>query len=441
MTLLDLTKELFTYLVRFREQAAGEHPPTLEKVEADLEAIFARMRDGAEANPLLSKGLEEVRYSLAALVDEVVLTSVWPHQSQWGQRGWERRLFGSQDGPRRFFAFLDRLDSLPKDVLAVHYLCLALGFCGCYQPDDPELQRVKARVLTRLPGLDNGGGPLPPPAISLTPLPTKPGPPASPNPSKAAMKVRPMAGGHRTWGLRYLLIGGLAVLAFVFTLGLGVMIFYDGGSDQAEETTLEDLLKPLLPSRPAEVAPAPTASGPTSAQTIAQNTAPATSPSAPTASTTTLGTATSTTATSTTATRHAPSPDLASAAAAGSSPANAPGADAPGRTPTQPHTSTPTADPEPPAPPAEKDASPAAPTTYLLHAGLFVGPIQSGRLAEQLSQAGFAAWVREEPRQDGSVRYRVYVGPFADPQLAEAARQAIAAQFKFSPFLVENTTP
>ncbi|MCA1988510.1 MAG: DotU family type IV/VI secretion system protein, partial [Desulfarculus sp.] len=213
MTLLDLTKELFTYLVRFREQAAGEHPPPLEKVEADLAAIFDRMRDQAKANPLLSKGFEEVRYSLAALVDEVVLTSVWPHQAQWGQRGWERRLFGSQDGPRRFFAFLERLDSLPKAVLAAPYLCLALGFCGCYQPDDPELAKVKARVLTRLPGLDNGNGPLPPPAISLTPLPAQPAS-SAPAPSKAApIRIRLAMDGHRPRSLRYLLVGGLAVLA------------------------------------------------------------------------------------------------------------------------------------------------------------------------------------------------------------------------------------
>ncbi len=429
MTLLDLTKELFTYLVRFREQAAGERPPTLEKVEADLEAVFARMQDQAEDNPLLAKGFEQVRYSLAALVDEVVLTSLWPHQAQWGQRGWERRLFGSQDGPRRFFDFLDSLENLPKDVLAVHYLCLALGFCGCYHPSDPELQQIKSRVLTRLPGLESGNGPMPAQAISLTPLPA-----SNPAPAPETPAARASAGATaqapeacpRPRDLRYLLAGGLAVLAFLFTLGLGAMIFYDGQTDQPEETALEELLKPLLPPRtadsPAASTPAPAAKAmaqvdgaPAATPAPRQTRAPATAhPTAPTtAPTTTRTTATSqTTASSATTITQAP--------------------DRP-------------ASPSPPAAPSasETTAPPAgtAPTTYLLHAGLFVGPIQSGRLAEQLGQAGFAAWVREDPRPDGSVRYRVYVGPFADPQRAEAARQAIVAQFKFSPYLVENPTP
>lgn len=426
MTLLDLTKELFTYLVRFRELAAGDRPPSLEKVEADLEAIFARMQDQAEDNPLLAKGFEQVRYSLAALVDEVVLTSLWPHQAQWGQRGWERRLFGSQDGPRRFFDFLDSLESLPKDVLAVHYLCLALGFCGCYHPSDPELQQIKSRVLTRLPGLESGNGPMPAQAISLTPLPpSKPAPApetAAEGSSTGAADPAPEAC-PRPRDLRYLLAGGMAVLAFLFTLGLGVMIFYDGDAEHSEETTLEELLKPLLPPRPAD---SPAASAPAPAATTlakVEKTPAATTPaarqtSAPATVQTTAPTATRTTATSQTTTSSATTATQAPARPASPSPPAAPSAG------------------ETAAPPAG-----TAPTTYLLHAGLFVGPIQSGRLAEQLSQAGFAAWVREDPRPDGSVRYRVYVGPFADPQRAEAARQAIVAQFKFSPYLVENPTP
>ncbi|MFH1057662.1 MAG: DotU family type IV/VI secretion system protein, partial [Pseudomonadota bacterium] len=159
MTLLDLTKELFTYLVRFREQAAEANPPAPEQVAEDLDAIFSRMEDQARANPALGAGYEQVRYALAALCDEVALCGDWPGKGQWSQHTWEERLYGTREGGQRFFIFMDRLDSLPKDVLAVHYLCLTLGFCGCYAPGDPRLGRIKAQVLGRLPGVAPAPGP------------------------------------------------------------------------------------------------------------------------------------------------------------------------------------------------------------------------------------------------------------------------------------------
>ncbi|MFH1058407.1 MAG: SPOR domain-containing protein, partial [Pseudomonadota bacterium] len=93
------------------------------------------------------------------------------------------------------------------------------------------------------------------------------------------------------------------------------------------------------------------------------------------------------------------------------------------------------------APAPAQAAAEAEPETYSLHAGLFVGPIQSGRLAEQLAAAGFAAWVREERRADGQVRYRVYVGPFADKDQVQAVLAAVTAKFGIKPFVVNSPAP
>lgn len=414
MTLLDLTKELFTYLVRFREQAAGADPPAPEQVAEDLDAIFGRMEDRARVNPALGSGYEQVRYCLAALCDEVALCGDWPFKDQWRQRTWEERLFGARQGGQRFFVFLDHLDSLPKDVLAVQYLCLTLGFCGCYAPGDPRLKEIKAQVLARLPG----AGPAPAPEPAPEPAPAPPGDASAPEAATAPTPA--LAPPPKPRDLRYLMSGGLAVLAFVFTLGLGVMVLFNpitleapgDRPGQEVELTLPQPLAQIVrlaekdAAAPPTTAPAPpAAASPTTAGPVSSSATTTTSTITTTTTTSAPTTSATTTATSAPTTRAATASVTATTLAAAPGPA------------------------------------PEVPATYSLHAGLFVGPIQSGRLAEQLAKAGFAAWVREERRPDGQVRYRVYVGPYAEKEKANEVLAAITARFGIKPFVVESPAP
>jgi cell division septation protein DedD len=94
----------------------------------------------------------------------------------------------------------------------------------------------------------------------------------------------------------------------------------------------------------------------------------------------------------------------------------------------------------PPAPPAASQAAPAPAGGYLLHVGLFVGPVQSGRLAQRLHKIGYRAWVRQEDRQ-GKTRYLVLLGPFPDEALARQASEDIARRLGVSPFLMPAAQP
>lgn len=74
---------------------------------------------------------------------------------------------------------------------------------------------------------------------------------------------------------------------------------------------------------------------------------------------------------------------------------------------------------------------------YAVQAGLYVGPIQSNRMAEELVNAGYAAWVEERPQGQGRTHYYVLVGPFAEePQAAEAVN-SIRGKFNIDPFIVD----
>jgi cell division septation protein DedD len=79
--------------------------------------------------------------------------------------------------------------------------------------------------------------------------------------------------------------------------------------------------------------------------------------------------------------------------------------------------------------------------SYAVQAGLYVGPIQSNRMAESLTQAGYSVWVEERSQGNGKFLYFVLVGPFAEEKQAFDATKAIRRQFAISPFIVEVNNP
>ena len=151
MTLFDLSREFFSYLVSFREQAPTSNPPRLINVRADLESILARMDTQAKADLALNSSYEWVRPVLVVFADEILTGSGWGHSDKWRENNLELRHYGASEGGRRYFRMLSELDEAPKDVVAVFYLCLALGFHGPLEPGDPKLEQIKSQLAQRLP--------------------------------------------------------------------------------------------------------------------------------------------------------------------------------------------------------------------------------------------------------------------------------------------------
>lgn len=75
--------------------------------------------------------------------------------------------------------------------------------------------------------------------------------------------------------------------------------------------------------------------------------------------------------------------------------------------------------------------------SYAVQAGLYVGPVQSNRMAEELIKAGYAAWVEERPQGPSKTLYFVLVGPFAEEAQAIEAMRSIRANFAIDPFIVD----
>lgn len=150
MTLFEVAKELFSYLVAFRDRAASAAPPTMDEVRKDILDIFADMEAKVLRHPSLSAPYRQVRYPLAVFADEVILSSQWKHARGWENELLEMKFFNSNVAGDRFFEMAGKLDNAPRDVTAVFYFCLALGFRGHFSQDDPKLNQLKANLLSKL---------------------------------------------------------------------------------------------------------------------------------------------------------------------------------------------------------------------------------------------------------------------------------------------------
>ncbi|MBI4800735.1 MAG: DotU family type IV/VI secretion system protein [Desulfarculus sp.] len=522
MTLLDLTRELFTYLVVFRQRAVSAAPPSLETVNEELEAIFQALEEQAREHPLLGGPYQQVRYGLTVLCDEVLLTSAWPQAVDWALEPLEQRLYGSRQGGTRFFLLLEVQEGAPRDVLAIYYLCLGLGFCGCYAPDDPRLEQIKAGLLARL------RAPLKPPPEPMPPPPRRPAfreqapaPPAAPSPAPetappapepfpepplepepqplpmtapgpppeypAVMPVPepppappssrspalpetparprgrpapPLRRARADWRAAALALGAAGLAGVLLWVALGP--WRDGPpsaqvrlgeraaatspvTEEPKEPTprpaVVEMAKATQPATPppeqtvkvAEPTPPPamdmsTAPPPEPPLPMPEPAKAAEAPPPPPAIETAKapGTGLPPAAVVAKPSETAPQPSVVEMAKAPESAPSPAVVDAP-RPP----------EPAPPPSPAPQ----AEPGVYILHAGLYVGPIQSGRLAQRLKGAGLPAFVRQEARGEGKVRYLVLVGPYQQEAQAQEAVENIQRRFGIKPFFMEPPAP
>lgn len=86
--------------------------------------------------------LDEIRYALAALVDESILTKGGPLREFWLSKLLQLKYFGENVAGDMFFERLTvlRRDPSRVEILKVYYLCLMFGFRGKYRVRGGELE-------------------------------------------------------------------------------------------------------------------------------------------------------------------------------------------------------------------------------------------------------------------------------------------------------------
>ena len=396
MSLYELTKDFFKYLVVFRQKAPTTAAPSPDELRADIADLFERMEDQVRRNPTMEEPFGHITYALLAFADQVIKESGWAQAEQWRQEGLEKTAYGQDLAGKRFFEVAAKPDTVANDVIAIHYLCLALGFHGPLAPDDPRLGKLKARLLTYLPT----SAPEPPPMAPEWPEePLVLEDEALPPPRKAHWR--------RGWLLPVAALVGALVVVVIW-------------ESRVLEPKTPATAKPPSQAQTARVTPSP--GRPSTGSTTTATTLPARPAPSPRAaqvipSTTTSTTASTTSTTATTATTTSTTSTTSTST-----------------TVTTTSTTSTTVAPAPQRRAGPTSPGPGPAAALSLQVGVFVGPIQSGRLAKRLTEAGFPAKVIKTSRGDRGDRYFVVVEPLADRQEAEKIRQQINQKFKIKAF-------
>lgn len=129
--LVSLATPVLDLVMRIR---AGQIVPSAEM----RQLVDGRLKDLEDRGTQLGfkeSQLQNVKFALAAFVDETVLAGGFAVRNEWERYPLQLQYFQEQFAGVKFF---DRLDGLLKtiesdaDVVEVYYLCLLLGFKGKY---------------------------------------------------------------------------------------------------------------------------------------------------------------------------------------------------------------------------------------------------------------------------------------------------------------------
>lgn len=119
--------------------------PDLIILHQDLSHEIKAFETKMQAHGYRSYAILAARYSLCALLDEIILSTSWGSQSNWQQQNLLNTFQRETWGGERFFIILERSCEDPVlhiDLLELLYLCLSLGFEGKYR----EINRGHAEL-------------------------------------------------------------------------------------------------------------------------------------------------------------------------------------------------------------------------------------------------------------------------------------------------------
>ncbi len=111
-------------------------------------------------NQITTSSMQEAKFALTSLCDEMVMGSGTPMRMEWMSRPLQLEFFGNNRAGEEFF---ERLDNLRKAgetkiaILEVYYLCLQLGFEGAYKVKG--LEQLKALIVDVRSQLEDANGP------------------------------------------------------------------------------------------------------------------------------------------------------------------------------------------------------------------------------------------------------------------------------------------
>lgn len=133
-SLLELCNPLLQLTAIFNLDDRGAE--LSEDYGAQIKTTLDNLEKEAFAKQIPTFEIQQVKYALAAFIDETILNSAWPKRTTWMGNPLQLQYFGEHSAGEGFFKRLSELRQAGSqyiDVLEVYYLCLQLGFEGMYR--------------------------------------------------------------------------------------------------------------------------------------------------------------------------------------------------------------------------------------------------------------------------------------------------------------------
>jgi type VI secretion system protein ImpK len=147
-TLGRIASDVIATAVLFREAPDGMRPelPALRNHLLALLDAFVR-HPAAQGVP---EEVDEARFALVALADEMIIVSDWSQRERWRADSLQLQLYQTNRAGDEFYERLAALRPDQNQAREVYYACLALGFEGRYagrEADRAELMRQQFEML------------------------------------------------------------------------------------------------------------------------------------------------------------------------------------------------------------------------------------------------------------------------------------------------------
>ncbi len=122
-------------------QGSSEVEELIVAVQRKLTTVLENVSNVMSSQTRLNnQKLNEVKYAMTVLVDEIFINMRWDGAKFWRFNLLEKQLFQSEIAGEKFFSILDAaLDdtrSINEDIAFVYLMCLSLGFKGKYRGNE-----------------------------------------------------------------------------------------------------------------------------------------------------------------------------------------------------------------------------------------------------------------------------------------------------------------
>jgi type VI secretion system protein ImpK len=153
-----LVDPFFQEVIRLQEgfsDPTSAHP-SVSEVHDRLVALIQESRQAAAVYHRPRDYTELAEYALVYWADEVLIGSGWVHAKDWLTEGLlEDRLYTTMVGGNDFFKKAERAHTRSRDALETFFVCVMLGFRGCYRGHDlkPWVEETYQAIYHSAPSL------------------------------------------------------------------------------------------------------------------------------------------------------------------------------------------------------------------------------------------------------------------------------------------------